>query len=237
MPPRRPKIRAVLFDVGGTLVDERDFPGWADLARRLFLELDIDNLAHAYSEVERQFDEHPPTGGQEDRLSRFWTAVLSRAAERELEPEVGLKFLRLRSPDERPIRLYSDVRRCLDTLAGERRRLGIISNSSSEASLRRLLDRVGILPYFERIVSSGTEGVSKPDVAIFRRATERLQVDPEETVYIGNLPWTDTRGARAAGLHSVWLNRDGTGLGDDPPEITSLLEVPLWVRQLERGDP
>lgn len=235
MPARRGTIRAVLFDVGGTLVDERDFPGWADLARRLFLELDIDNLAHAYNEVERRFDEHPPEGPQEERLALFWHAVLSRAAERELEPEVGLKFLRLRSPDDRPLRLYSDVRRCLDTLSHQRRHLGVVSNSSSEASLRRLLDRVDILPYFERIVSSGTEGVFKPDPAIFRRATERLQVEPEETLYVGNLPFTDTRAAREAGLHSVWLNREGTGLGSDPPEITSLLEVPLWVRQIERG--
>ncbi|MGA8664198.1 MAG: HAD family hydrolase [Thermoplasmata archaeon] len=236
MPHRAPKIRAVLFDVGGTLVDERDFSGWADLARRLFLELDIDNLAHAYTEVVAEFDAHPPDGSQEARLARFWTHVLSRAAERELEPGVGLKFLRLRSPDERPIRLYSDVRRCLDTLVKEHRRLGIVSNSSSEASLRRLLDRVGVLSYFERIVSSGSEGVAKPDAAIFRRATERLKVDPAETLYVGDLPWTDTRGALAAGLHSVWLNRDGTGLGMDPPEITSLLEVPLCVRQIERGE-
>jgi len=128
------------------------------------------------------------------------------------------------------------VRRCLDTLAHERRHLGIVSNSSSEASLRRLLDRVGVLSYFERIVSSGTEGVAKPDAAIFRRATERLQVEPTETLYVGNLPWTDTRAALAAGLHSVWLNRDGTGMGSDPPEITSLLEVPLCVRQIERGE-
>jgi len=233
---RGAKIRAVLFDVGGTLVDERDFSGWADLARRLFLDLDIDNLAHAYTETEGKYDAHPPSGSQESRLARFWHDVLSRAAERELEPEVGLKFLRLRSPDERPIRLYSDVRRCLDTLAHERRHLGIVSNSSSEASLRRLLDRVGVLSYFERIVSSGTEGVAKPDAAIFRRATERLQVEPTETLYVGNLPWTDTRAALAAGLHSVWLNRDGTGMGSDPPEITSLLEVPLCVRQIERGE-
>ncbi|MGP8072435.1 MAG: HAD family hydrolase [Thermoplasmata archaeon] len=229
------KIRAVLFDVGGTLVDERDFSGWADIARRLFLQLDTDNLAHAYSEVELEFDAHPPDGTQERRLARFWHAVLSRAAERELEPEVGLKFLRLRMPDERPIRLYSDVRRCLDTLAAQKRHLGIVSNSSSEASLRRLLDRVGVLRYFERIVSSGTEGVAKPDPAIFHRATERLQVEPQETLYVGNLPWTDARGAMAAGLHSVWLNRDGTGMGSDPPEITSLLEVPLCVREIERG--
>ena len=39
-----PKIRAVLFDLGGTLIDERDFAGWTELARGIYLDLDADAL-------------------------------------------------------------------------------------------------------------------------------------------------------------------------------------------------
>ena len=91
-----------------------------------------------------------------------------------------------------------------------------------------------MLDYFERVVSSGTEGVAKPAAEIFRRATERLGIRADEALYVGNLPTTDARAAAAAGLHSVWLNREGMEYREDPPEIMSLLEVPLIIRRLER---
>jgi putative hydrolase of the HAD superfamily len=134
------------------------------------------------------------------------------------------------------VQLYSDTRRCLDILRAQRRALGVVSNSRSEASVRRILDRVGILDYFARVVSSGTEGVEKPDPEIFRRALERMKVPAAEAVYVGNLAQTDAKAASAAGMYGVWLNREGFGFGLDPPEITSLLEVPLVVRRLENGE-
>ena len=231
------RIRAVLFDLGGTLVDERDFAGWAELARKVLLDLTPDDLAHAYAEVEEEVDRDPATAREAPELlvDRYWSRLLTVASGRPVGPETAARFVEARraSERERPLPVYSDVRRCLDRLEAERRRLGVVSNSSSEARVRRILDQAGIVRYFDRVVSSGTEGVRKPDPEIFRRAVARLDVAPHEALYVGNLPRTDALGARAAGLHSVWLHRDGTGLGDDPPEITSLLEVPLVVRQLE----
>ena len=226
----------MLFDLGGTLVDERDYAGWCELARRFYLEIDPDAMTHSYLEVEREVDASPPASGVGEEAVEFWRRVLSRAAEKEVPKELAAKFVAAVRGTERPFGLYSDARRCLDTLAGEHRRLGVVSNSTSEAQVRQILHKVGILDYFSRVVSSGTEGVAKPDPEIFLRAVRRMALRPEETFYVGNLLHTDAKGAAAAGLHSVWLNRYGFGYGEDPPEITSLLEVPLWVRRCERGD-
>jgi 2-haloalkanoic acid dehalogenase type II len=233
--PPRPRIRAVLFDLGGTLVDEWDFNHVAELARRLYLDLRPDDLLHHYREVERRLDEHPPSGNREARLAELWREVLSGAAGRDLGLEVGEKFRHLLLEEERPVHLFSDVRRCLDRLRGSDRLLAVVSNSTSEAGLRRILDRAGILGYFRRVVSSGTEGVAKPDPEIFRRTVERLAVPPAEALHVGNLEYADAKAATSAGLHALWLNRFGLGLGVDPPEISSLLEVPVWVRRYERG--
>jgi len=224
----------VLFDLGGTLVDERDFPGWVDLARRVYLDLDADTLAHFYAEVERELDADPLGLDRQELMVEFWRRVLSRASGKAVDAAAADRFRGLLHESEPPIQLYSDVRRCLDQLKSERRSLGVISNSSSEAAVRRILDRVGILPYFGRVVSSGTEGVAKPNPEIFRRAVDRLGVGPSEALFVGNLLVTDARGAASAGLHAAWLNREGMEQGDDPPEIMSLLEVPLVVARLER---
>lgn len=235
MGAERCRIRAVLFDLGGTLVDERDFAGWSEIAQGLYLDLTPESIGYAFTEVEAETDVDPLEQDREEGVVEFWRRILGRAAGTDVPAETARRFVfaRRAAERERPLPVYSDVRRCLDHLAADRRRLGIVSNSTSESVVRRILDRAGILPYFERVVSSGSEGVRKPAPEIFRRAVQRLGVPPEEALYVGNLPRTDAIGARNAGLHAVWLHRDGTGLGTDPPEITSLLEVPLVVRQLE----
>jgi len=230
------RVRAVLFDLGGTLVDERDYDLWVELARRFYLDLDPDRFRHAFLEVEEQLDADPYPGAREDRLVDFWRRTLSRAAGKDVDEATTRRFMKAVREEERPVRLYSDARRCLDLLRGERRRLAVVSNSTSEANVRRILDRVGILDYFERVVSSGTEGVEKPDPEIFRRALQKLSVRPAEALYVGNLARTDAKAAAAAGLFGIWLNREGFGYGEDPPEITSLLEVPLMVRKAEAGE-
>jgi putative hydrolase of the HAD superfamily len=231
-----PSIRAVLFDLGGTLVDERNFVGWSEVAHRCLLDAEPDRLAHAYRQVETEVDAHPrPDLWGEAGLLDFWQKVLSEAVGREIGRATVERFAAGVRDLDGEIHLFSDARRCLEALRAERRALGVVSNSSSEARVRTILDRAGILDYFSRVVSSGTEGVAKPHPEIFRRAVHRMEVDPQQALYVGNLASTDARAAAAAGLHSVWLHRDGTGLGDDPPEITSLLEVPLVVRRIESG--
>ncbi|HXW66893.1 MAG TPA: HAD family hydrolase [Thermoplasmata archaeon] len=226
------RIRAVLFDLGGTLVDYHDFAHWTELARRCFVPVEEEALAHAFVEVEKETDVREKPSYEE-----FWRRTLERAAGREVDAASAARFLGLSR--ERPgfFRLYSDTRRCLERLSADGRRLGVISNSSSEARCRAILHGTGILPFFERVVSSGTEGVEKPAPAIFHRTLERMRLAPAEALYVGNLAFTDAVAAREAGLHAIWLNRAGTGLGDDPPEITSLLEVPLALHQLEGTAP
>jgi putative hydrolase of the HAD superfamily len=223
------QIRAVLFDLGGTLVDYHDFAHWSELARQCFVEAPEEELAHSFVEVEKETD------GPETRVSHteFWRRTLSHASGREVSTPAAAKFIAL--VRERPgfYRLYSDSRRCLENLQDDGLRLGVVSNSTSEAHIRAILHSTGILPFFERVVSSGTEGVEKPDPEIFHRTLDRMKLEPSEAFYVGNLAYIDAEAARRAGLHAIWLHRDGTGMSDEPPEITSLLEVPLCLAQLE----
>lgn len=227
--PGRPRLQVVLFDLGGTLVDYHDYEHWTALARRCFVPVEEEEMAHAFHEVERATDtrERVP-------YTEFWRRTLSLASGREVERPTAQRFIELVRETPGFNRLYSDTRRCLEDLESAGRRLGVVSNSSSEARCRTILHETAILPFFEKVLSSGTEGVEKPDPEIFHRAVARMGVRPEEAFYVGNLAFTDAEAAREAGLSSIWLNRAGTGMSEDPPEITSLLELPLWLRHLER---
>lgn len=225
---RPPRFRVVLIDLGGTLVDYHDYAHWTELARRCFVDAEEEEMAHAFHEVEEATDSRERVS-----FTEFWRQVLSRASGREVERSAAERFIALLREQPGFNRLYSDARRCLEDLRAEGRRLGVVSNSSSEAHVRSILHETGILPFFEKVLSSGTEGVEKPDSEIFLRAVRRLGVRPDEAFYVGNLAFTDAQAAREAGLGAVWLNRAGTGMSADPPEITSLLELPLWLHRAE----
>jgi putative hydrolase of the HAD superfamily len=223
------RIQAVLFDLGGTLLDLRDFPALEEMANRAGISVDADHLAHWTSEVRDENDRQGETWTWE----KFWRTVVEGASGKPVTDAQFTAFFRAASTHEFPANLYSDARMCLDELKGDHLKLGVLTNHVSEQSARELLARAGVLGYFETVLASGTERVAKPDPEFFRRGVQKLKAEPHETLYVGDQPNTDVRAAEKAGLHGLWLHRDGTGYGEDPPEITSLAEVPIWIAQFE----
>jgi putative hydrolase of the HAD superfamily len=225
-------ISGVLFDLGGTLLDTADPIGWAAVAEGLGLEVDPEHIGHAFREVTAALDAGDPSIPPEPG---YWGAILQRASGRPVDAATGARFLEAWRATSFEPPLFSDARYCLTRLQEEGLALGVLSNSDSEARVRGHLTRTGILRFFSAVVSSGTEGVRKPDPRLFRIGAERLARRPEEIVYVGDLANGDARAASSAGLNGVWLNRFGWGFGDDPPEITSLGELPGFVRRVGEG--
>jgi len=103
--------------------------------------------------------------------------------------------------------------------------------------VRELLETLGIASPFDLILSSGTEGVAKPDPEIFRRALRKIRVSPNRTLFVGDDLDNDVRAPQSVGLHAIWLNRLGSGVDAGVPEILSLSEVPRIIRLIEAGAP
>ena len=105
-----------------------------------------------------------------------------------------------------------------------RHRLAVISNSNG--TVRELLRRVGLLPYFEVVIDSHEERIEKPDPRIFRRAMDRMGARPDRSLYVGDFYHIDVAGARAAGMRAMLLDPGGFH-GDKPvdriPSIRFLL--------------
>jgi putative hydrolase of the HAD superfamily len=96
----------------------------------------------------------------------------------------------------------------LRRLAAAGLKLGIVSNADGtvEEQLRRgeicqVGEGLGV-PVLA-IIDSTIVGVAKPAADIFRHALERIGVEPEHAVYVGDTVRYDVRGARAAGLVPV----------------------------------
>ena len=228
-----PRIRAVLFDVGGTLVYEPDFGAWAEQARDLSLDMGPDALSQAYLEILMEGDPRNQARDAGTAVVDFWRRALSRATREEVLEATATRFVVACGGRAAPVQVYADTRPCLNQLRDDRRILGVISNSNSEEVVRFVLGWADILDYFDCIVSSGSEGVEKPDREIFLRTVRRMGVAPAEAVYVGNKVLTDAAAAQSAGLYGVWVNREQPTRSKDPPEIASLLDVPACVQRIE----
>jgi putative hydrolase of the HAD superfamily len=119
--------------------------------------------------------------------------------------------------------LFADVRPCLAALRGLR--LGVISNGPSKEQ-RRKLSRMGVEPFFNRILISEECGCAKPNALIFAKACELANVAPHQAWYVGDHLEVDYGGATAAGLRAIWLNRRGDKTQTSARSVASLTQVP-----------
>ncbi|MDW6057920.1 HAD family hydrolase [Streptomyces sp. FXJ1.4098] len=83
--------------------------------------------------------------------------------------------------------------------------LGIVTNGDAHHQHAKL-QRTGLDGYFETVVCTLGNGRRKPDPGPFHRACDDLAVQPEQCLYVGDEWGTDIVGARAAGMHPVWIS-------------------------------
>jgi 2-haloalkanoic acid dehalogenase type II len=227
-----PNIRAITLDLDDTL-----WPSAPTLTR-------AEQRAHAWLET------HAPAVAAMWSIERLRTLRLSIHASR---PELQHDFLRIRRlamhsafeqaglsgalaaelieraldtfmTARNEVDLYPDVRDGLTRLS---RRYVLASLTNGNADVMR----IGLGHYFKAIVSAHTHGASKPDARLFHIACRELACEPDEVLHVGDDVELDVRGARAAGLNVIWMNRAaGTWVGDDAPtEVRDLLGLERWL--------
>jgi FMN phosphatase YigB (HAD superfamily) len=91
-------------------------------------------------------------------------------------------------------------------------------------SLPRFLGHHGLARHFAVIVGSGTEAVRKPDPSFFHRALERLNVPPEQAIFIGNDPDLDIRPARTVGMRAIHFDPRRQHPGAEAHDVPTLRE-------------
>lgn len=225
-------IRAVLFDVDDTLTDYAGAERAGILRYLERLGLPPSRLPSA-ADTWRELQEH--------HFARYVAGELSFAEQRrarvvDMHSWLGAPcgdpdawFDGYRACYEAALAPYADVARCLEQLRDLA--LGVISNND-EAYTRKKLSLTGLLDRFDCVIGRDTFGCAKPDPEIFHAGCAALSVPPAQTLYVGDHLTMDARGATAAGLLGVWLDRTGGGAdGLDVPYVTSLAELPALIEE------
>jgi putative hydrolase of the HAD superfamily len=113
------------------------------------------------------------------------------------------------------LQLYPEARSVLLALR-QHARLGLITNGPAH-SQRPKIEQFGLADVMDVIIVSEEVHCAKPDPAIFHLALERLDVAPQQTLYVGDSLRNDLMGAHAAGIDFIWMNPHRRDLPPDLP--------------------
>jgi putative hydrolase of the HAD superfamily len=216
--------KAVLFDSFGTLVSMEP-PGphlRAELAKR-GAAVDLETAAAAFRAEIAYYLEHHVEGRDRaslDDLRDRCARVMSQALG---DPPVDVRAAMLAA-----IRFdaFPDVPHALRDLRAHGLRLVVASNW--DCSLGEVLREAGVRELVDGVVTSAEVGAAKPDARLFHAGLELAGCSPEEAVYVGDSPDSDVRGAAAAGIRPVLIEREAGAAppGAEAPRIATLAELP-----------
>jgi putative hydrolase of the HAD superfamily len=101
-------------------------------------------------------------------------------------------------------RLRKCAKQVLRMLYGEYK-LGLVSNFTYAPVIYAGVRKVGINDFFNVIIVSDAVGWRKPHAKIFEEALKRLNVKAEETLFIGDSPYEDIKGAKQLGMKTIFV--------------------------------
>lgn len=215
-------IKAVIFDVDGTLLD----------TERIYMK--------AWKEAAAEAGYVMP-----DSVLQKTRAVNTKDAARIFEEEIGNGFsyqavrpIRVRIAEEiikreSPI-LKPGVLELLAFLEGKGIRLSVASSTNQQGTREHLAES-RILDRFEVVVGGDMVTNGKPHPDIFLKAAEALGTAPEECIVVEDSP-AGIRAAHAAGMKAVLVPDQATITQEiiDMADVVlnSLLEMPAYLQTL-----
>lgn len=228
LPPREPwrtrpaRPRAIGFDAGFTLIEDREDP--VSLVARKLAENGIvvtqGEVSAAFAAsthwlASTAFWAHPAS--IEETLLGFYAEVLHRLHGEKAAPATSI------------VEAYvtpANWRLCAGAVEAVRlaRRAGVWVGflSNWQAGLSAVLEAFGLAMAGDAVVSSATHGVAKPRSAAFEALARAQGVEVAELTYVGDDATSDAAGALAAGCRAVLVPR-----GSPPGHLEAAVEMAL----------
>jgi len=221
----------LLFDLGGTLMRARG--DWDPVIARADRAL-ADTLSVHHIEID--------TKVFRERLHQYYQQRDQNCEEttyhlvlRELLNELGYgaapqSFLRsaldaLYSITQRNWQLEEDALEMLQKFKSENYRLGIFSNAGDDKDVQELVEKFGIRPYFDFVLTSAACYYRKPHSRAFEMALAQWHAHPNEAVMIGDSLQADIEGAKKLGMKAVWVTRRANFSADERRRILPDVEI------------
>ncbi|NPV09724.1 MAG: HAD family hydrolase [Anaerolineae bacterium] len=227
-----PGKRAVLFDLGGTLVEYYRREEFPQVLREALGEVGVRLRARGLQVPppdrlwrQAEAEDHESSDFRVRPLAHRLRRIYELPEEHggaELLDEACRGFL---APIFARARLYQDALPVLRELRARGVRTGIVSNTpwgSPAGPWHEEVRRLGLADVTEAVIFCAEVGWRKPARDIFLVALGRLGVEAQHALFVGDDPRWDLAGPRALGMEAILLDRTGAFLELEEARVTGL---------------
>ena len=226
------KIKAVLFDLYGTLVgfEPSRFVIQSQVVKKYDLFLTEAGVSKGYFLADKFMAEQNAVNPirsmsiveKEEFFARYEQLVLSGDG---LEVELSLckKIFKELQNIPYSMVLYEDVIPTLNSLRKLNLKLGLISNMDKAGS--EILDEFNLSSYMDVCITSKEAKVEKPDSKIFNMALSKLDIDATNSIYIGDQILSDIEGAKNSKMLPILIDRESSHTDYQGQKISDLSKL------------
>ena len=231
MPKVRPVLKLICFDLDNTLwcMDYVIQRAETALLTQLQTYAPLKNLTLEALRMQKQetMQNQPSISHDPTRLRKAALCNLLTRAGTDQAHQAAHQLMDLFLRERNQVTPFASTEPVLKQL---QHRYSLASITNGNACLRT----IGLADYFKIKVSPASAGVKKPDAQIFREALQSAKVCADQALHVGDHWEDDMLGAKAAGLHTLWINpsqQPWPGNQDDPPDgiIRGIQQVPAFL--------
>lgn len=213
-------LRAVLFDLDDTLIDQASAAGaaveaWA--AEHGITDADVRQRWALVSEanyVRYQRRELTFAQQRQERVREFMAVEID-------DEEADELFSGYLARYEAGWTTFEDAVPALRRARAAGLTVGVLTNGDEEQQ-RSKLQKLGLEDEIDYLIASSMLPAGKPDLRAFQYAVHRVGVGAREALMVGDSLEKDVRGALSAGLNATLLDRYDAHRGADVPRVRSL---------------
>lgn len=218
-------IKAILFDLDGTLLNRDD-------SVNKFIDVQYERLNKWVGHVSKE--KYMTRFIELDRQGYVWKDKVYQQLVDDLEiAHVGWEYLLEDYINEFKNNCvpFPHLHGVLEELRSSNFVLGMITNGYGQFQMDNIKS-LGIESYFETILISEGEGIKKPNPEIFRRALNKLNVAPSQSIFVGDHIENDIWASENIGMKGIWKRDSQWDKMRTDFMIDDLSELPRIVKEI-----
>lgn len=233
MSVRLAELAAAVFDLDGTLVDQKSAASSAVIPWAAELGITDTEVPARWAEIaDRHYRRYQRReisfeGQRRERVREFVDADLTDA-------EASRIFSGYLARYEAGWRLFDDAIPALRRARAAGLAVAVLTNGDRTQQWQKAV-RFGLEGEIDAMVCSSELPAGKPDRRAFEAISERIGVRPESAVMIGDSPGTDIRGALDSGMAAVLLDREHRHPASAALRVGSLDEIEFIPSAVRAG--